>query len=66
VSALRADQLVERYLPEMPLARQWDLAAAILYAKIEGYEPKPEEVDGSVSDDEKKNPTPDGSTTPAP
>jgi hypothetical protein len=43
VSPLRANELVERYLEDMPLAEQWNLAAAILYAKIEGYVP----ADGS-------------------
>ena len=62
VTALRANDLVDRYLADMPLARQWDLAAAILYALVEGYEPKPEEIDGSSVGDEKKNTT-DGSTT---
>ncbi len=39
VGALRANELVERYLDPMPLSEQWNLAAAILYAKIEGYKP---------------------------
>jgi hypothetical protein len=43
VPAHRANELVERYLLPMPLADQWNLAAAILYAKIEGYEPPPDE-----------------------
>lgn len=38
VGAMLADDLVARYLHAMPLARQWDLAAAILFAKIEGYD----------------------------
>lgn len=42
VGALRANELVARYLLPMPLVEQWNLAAAILYARIEGYEPKPE------------------------
>ena len=65
VSALRANELVERYLADMPLVEQWNLAAAILYAKIEGYKP----TDGS---DKKKAPrkgrkpaTTDGLTTQA-
>lgn len=62
VSPMRANQLVERYLLEMPLARQWDLAAAILYAKIEGYAPALEGAD----DKKKVSPTEDGSTSPAP
>lgn len=39
VGALRANELVERYLNPMPLVEQWNLAAAILFALIEGYEP---------------------------
>lgn len=65
VTPLRANELVTRYLEEMPLARQWDLAAAILYAKIEGYAPE-----GEAGDDKKKaSPTttaPDGLTTQEP
>lgn len=39
VGALRANELVERYLVPMPLVEQWNLAAAILFAKIEGFTP---------------------------
>lgn len=42
VSAMRANELVERYGPGaqgVALADMWALAAAILYAKIEGYAP---------------------------
>lgn len=63
VSALRANELVERYLHPMPLVEQWNLAAAILYAKVEGYTP--------AADDEDKKKAPmttatDGSTIPVP
>ena len=63
VGALRANELVERYLLPLPLKEQWDLAAAILYAKVEGYTP--------ADQDKKKvrrgrRKTGDGSTTPAP
>lgn len=51
VGALRANELVERYLDPMPLVEQWNLAAAILYAKIEGYEPPAPE-----GEDKKKAP----------
>ena len=68
VGPLRANDLVERYLLPMPLVDQWNLAAAILYAKVEGYVPK----DGDATDDKKKarrpkkKPTPtDGLTTRA-
>lgn len=63
VSAMRANELIERYLLAMPLVEQWNLAAAILYAKVEGFVPD----DAKPPVDKKKvNPTsePDGSTTP--
>lgn len=50
VEPMRANQLVANYLHAMPLSKQWDLAAAILYAKIEGYEPAVEGA-GDVEDD---------------
>lgn len=69
VTALRANDMLERYATPMPLVDQWNLAAAILFAAVEGYEPEPdeappagEEADGAA---EKKSPTVD-STTPAP
>lgn len=40
VGALRANDLIERYFLPLPLSEQWSLAAAILYAKVEGYEDK--------------------------
>lgn len=40
VDPILAKQLVERYCHERPLKESWSLAAAILAAKIEGYEPK--------------------------
>jgi hypothetical protein len=63
VSALRANELVENYLLPMPLMDQWNLAAAILFAKVEGYEPPDDEKPA------KKKVTPKarkkgGSTTP--
>ncbi len=48
VTALRANELVDRYLlgdAAMPLTDQWKLAAAILFAKVEGYTPPDGEVD---------------------
>lgn len=68
VGALRANDLVERYLLPMPLVDQWNLAAAILYAKVEGYTPRPDEgVDKKKAPRSgRKKPTPtDGLTTPA-
>lgn len=66
VEAMRANQLVANYLHAMPLAKQWDLAAAILYAKVEGYEPAVDEAgdEGAEPDDDKKKAG--GSTTQAP
>lgn len=57
VSALRANELVETYLLPMPLVDQWSLAAAILYAKVEGYEPPPDD-----GEDKKKVTKPPKST----
>jgi hypothetical protein len=69
VEAMRANQLVANYLHAMPLAKQWDLAAAILFAKIEGHEPgetinAPDET--ATEADKKKVGEQDGSTTPEP
>lgn len=44
VTAMRANELVERYLHALPLAEVWELAAAILFAKIEGYAPALDEA----------------------
>jgi hypothetical protein len=41
VDALRARQLVENYCHTAPLREAWSVAAAILTAKIEGYDPGP-------------------------
>jgi hypothetical protein len=65
VEPMRANQLIANYLHDMPLSRQWDLAAAILYAKIEGYEPAVGDADEQDdSDDDKKKAG--GLTTPGP
>lgn len=52
VGPMRANDLVTRYLMPMPLVDQWNLAAAILYAKIEGYTPP----EGIADRDKKKAP----------
>lgn len=61
VGPMRANELVERYLLPLPLADQWNIAASILFAKIEGY---------TAPADKKKarkpRTTKGGSTTPAP
>lgn len=62
VGALRANDLVTRYLMPMPLVEQWNLAAAILYAKIEGYTPKDA---APVADKKKATKATAGLTTPA-
>lgn len=41
VDALRARQLMETYVYGKPVKPTWDLAAATLYALIEGYDPGP-------------------------
>lgn len=68
VEAMRANQLVANYLHAMPLSKQWDLAAAILYAKVEGYEAAVDESDegdgNHAPDDDKKKE--DGLTTREP
>ncbi len=38
VGALRANELVARYLEPMPITQWWDLAAAVLFATVEGYD----------------------------
>lgn len=64
VEPMRANQLVANYLHVMPLSKQWDLAAAILYAKVEGYEPAMEDAPEGDGDDDKKKE--DGLTTREP
>lgn len=43
VTPLTAKTLVERYCHTRPLKESWSIAAAVLSARIEGYEPKKEE-----------------------
>jgi hypothetical protein len=63
VTPLRANELVERYLDAMPLAEQWNLAAAILFALVEGYadEESPRDEQAPGDEDKKKEA---GLTTP--
>lgn len=61
VGAMRANELVERYLHPMPLMEQWNLAAAILHAKVDGFE-DPAEKKSPLAEGEATG----GSTTPAP
>lgn len=44
VSPLDAKRLVETYVHPMPLSAAWDMAAAIHYARVVGYQPKKKEV----------------------
>lgn len=60
VGPLRANDLIERYLLALPLMEQWNLAASILHAKVDGYEPEkksPEQAGDETTDAV-------GSTTP--
>ena len=65
VTSLRAGEIVERYLDPMPLAEQWDIASAILFALVEGYADEQSDTDdqGDGRDEDKKKAG--GSTTPA-
>lgn len=65
VSAMRANQLLETYLDPMPIGEQWNLAAAILYAKIDGYAPAQEEADKKKAPPATTENPLDGLTTPA-
>ena len=56
VTPMRANDLVSRYGPNAPgvsLSDLWTTAAAILFAKIEGYSP-PDGAEPSPIDDKKK------------
>ncbi|MEH3121169.1 MAG: gene transfer agent family protein [Sphingomonas phyllosphaerae] len=65
VSSIRANELVERYVlsrrGRITLRALWALAASILFALIEGYDPDPKAEPGS----DPATPT-TGSTTPEP
>lgn len=43
VGPMRANELVERYALAMPLGELWNVAAAVLFAKIEGHKPPDED-----------------------
>lgn len=60
VGPMRANELVERYLHALPLMEQWNLAAAILHAKIDGYVPEKKSPDG----EDNETTGADGSITP--
>jgi hypothetical protein len=66
VGPLRANELIERYFLPLPLVEQWNLAAAILYAKVEGYEEQPDAppIDEAATAASAKKKAKGGSTTP--
>lgn len=39
VGPMRANDLIARYFDPLPLMEQWNIAAAILHAKVDGYVP---------------------------
>ncbi len=55
VDAFTAKKLVERYCHSAPLKQSWAVAAAILAAKIEGYEPKKKEPSPPVKPRRKRS-----------
>lgn len=55
VDAMRANELVERYAHPAPLSAMWKVAAAVLFAKIEGYAPA---VDDANKKKAEQEPTP--------
>lgn len=62
VGPMRANQLIDNYLHALPLMEQWNLAAAILHAKIDGYDPPKKKAVRQRARTTSK----DGSTTPPP
>lgn len=52
VSPILAKKLVERYCHTQPLRESWALAAAILTARIEGFEPPAEKKSDPTSEPE--------------
>lgn len=59
VTAARANELVDRYVlgDGVALSELWGLAAAILYAKIEGYGPAVDEAEDKKKDETESEPT---------
>ncbi len=64
VSSTRANELVDRYVlgPDVALGDLWKIAAAVLYAKIEGYKPAVDEANDKKKDDP-TTPPPTSETT---
>ena len=64
VTALTARTLVERYCHPAPLRESWSIAAAVLGARIEGYDPGPNAGAGEEpARPRKKSTSPKRSTT---
>lgn len=65
VSGPRVTELIDNYALAMPISELWKLAAAILFAKIEGYAPPPGE-EHKKKDVAEGTTGEGGSITPAP
>lgn len=65
---VEVSKLMERYVDGTPLRDQWNLAAAILAATIEGYTGKPKTVEGDkpVGEAPATAEEPSSSTSPSP
>lgn len=66
VDAIRARQIMDRYVQPMPWDRIWELAAAILLANIHGYSPTAKEAAPPPKKARAPRKTGVSSTTPAP
>lgn len=66
VGPLRANDLITRYFLPLPLMEQWNLAAAILHAKVDGYDGPEVQGDKKKAAPKRRRKKPDGSTTPTP
>lgn len=70
VPPLRAKELVEAYVSRaenplvMPLKEQWDLAASILFATVEGYDPSGDDDDNEDDEAKKKVKTESSTSQP--
>lgn len=66
VGPLRANDLVDRYFSTLPLMEQWDIAAAILHAKVDGYDGPEVQADKKKAPRKRTPKKPGGSITPTP
>lgn len=62
VDALKARQLVERYVHPAPMREAWTLAAAVLSAKIEGFDPGPKKEEPAAAPAKPRRASRKGST----